>query len=81
MFNPLNFLSKIIKSSNQKELARLHKIVNKVNDIEVDISKLEDSYFPKKTAEFIEKINKGTSLDNILPEEYCLKMYLYLFSQ
>ncbi len=72
MFNPLNFLSKIIKSSNQKELARLHKIVNKVNDIEVDISKLEDSYFPKKTAEFIEKINKGTSLDNILPEAFAL---------
>ena len=31
MFNPINFISKFIKSSNQKELDRLIKIVSKVN--------------------------------------------------
>ena len=34
MFNPLNFLTKIIKSNNQKELDRLTKIVKKINDLE-----------------------------------------------
>ena len=34
MLNPLNFLSKIIKSSNQKELDRLNNIAKKINDLE-----------------------------------------------
>ena len=34
MLNPLNFISKFIKSSNQKELERLNKIVKKVNSLE-----------------------------------------------
>ena len=42
MLNPLKFLSKIIKSSNQKELDRLNKITKKVNDLEDQITKLED---------------------------------------
>ena len=34
MLNPLNFISKFIKSSNQKELDRLKKIVEQVNAYE-----------------------------------------------
>ena len=34
MFNPINFISKFIKSSNQKELDKLIKIVAKVNEHE-----------------------------------------------
>ena len=37
MLNPLNFLSKFIKSSNQKELDQIAKIVEKVNAYEVII--------------------------------------------
>ena len=31
MLNPLNIISKFIKSGNQKELDRIQKIVNKIN--------------------------------------------------
>ena len=31
MFNPFNFISKFIKSSNQKELDRIGKIVTKIS--------------------------------------------------
>ena len=48
MFNPLNLLSKIIKSSNQKELDRIQKIVTKTNNLENNIIKLSDDDFPKK---------------------------------
>ena len=48
MLNPLNLISKIFKSSNQKELGKLAKFVDKINDFEDQISKLEDSEFPKK---------------------------------
>ena len=66
MLNPLKLLSKFIKSNNEKELDRLKKIGKKVNDLEEDIIKLENEVFPKKTEELIEKINNGSSLDEIL---------------
>ncbi len=72
MLNPLNFLSKIIKSSNQKELDRLKKIANKINGFEEQTAKLDDKSFPLKTKEFIEQINNGTSLNKILPEAFAL---------
>ena len=72
MLNPLNFFSKFIKSSNQRELDRLEKIVNKINLLEETTKKLEDSAFPKKTLEFKEKIKNGYSLDQILPEAFAL---------
>ena len=55
MLNPLKLLSKFIKSSNEKELERLKKIAKKVNDLEEDIIKLDDSAFPKKTEQLIKK--------------------------
>ena len=58
MLNPLNFLSKFIKSSNQKELDRIAKIVEKVNSFEPVIKKIHRrSDFPKKTIELKEKLN------------------------
>ena len=72
MFNPLNFLSKIIKSSNQKELDKLNKTVKKINDLEAEIIKLDDQSFPDKTGELIKKVSNGVSLDKILPEAFAL---------
>ena len=72
MLNPLNFLTKFIKSSNQKQLDRIQKIGDKVNSFEGAISTWDDTHFPKKTNEFSEKINNGVSLDQILPEAFAL---------
>ena len=51
MISPLNFIKKFIKSSNQKELDRLQKIVNKINSLEQNLKSLKDSDFPLKTQE------------------------------
>ena len=59
MFNPINFISKFIKSSNQKELDRLIKIVLKVNEHESRLEKLKNEDFPIKTKEF----NDGAIID------------------
>ena len=56
MLNPLNFISKFIKSSNQKELDRIAKIVEKVNSFECTIRDIIDEDFPKKTAELKKKL-------------------------
>ena len=72
MLNPLNLISKFIKSNNQKELDRIAKIVTKINALENEVKTLNDSDFPKKTEEFKESIKNGSSLDDILPEAYSL---------
>ena len=72
MFNPLGFISKFIKSSNQKELDRIGKIISKINSLEEKFTKLKDEDFPKKTLNFKEKIKNGETLDQILPEAFAL---------
>ena len=63
MLNPLNFISKFIRSGNQKELARLEKIAQKVNSLEENFKKLNDSDFPLKTQEFKEVQRAGQDPD------------------
>ena len=72
MFNPLNLITKFIKSSNQKELDRIGKIVEKINLLEDKFKKLNDEEFPKKTIEFKNQIKNGKSLDELLPDAFAL---------
>ena len=72
MLNPLNFLSKFIKSSNQKELSRIAKIVEKVNSYEDKIKNISDKDFPTKTLELKERLKKGENIDKLLPEAFAL---------
>ena len=72
MLNPLNLISKIFKSSNQKELDKLGGIVEKINVLEEKFSQLENIDFPKKTDEFKNKLKNGTKINDLLPEAYSL---------
>ena len=72
MINPFSFLSRFIKSTNQKELDRINKIVTKINILEKSVENLTDKEFPIKTQELKKKINAGKTLDEILPEAFAL---------
>ena len=72
MLNPLSFFSKIIKSSNQRELDRISKIVSKINELEETTKNLSDSDFPKKTLEFKKLLKNGKNLDDLLPDAFAL---------
>ena len=72
MLNPLKILSKFIKSHNQKQLDKLRVILDKVNNFENEISKINDADFPKKTQELKEILAKDPNIDNILPEAFAL---------
>ena len=48
MLNPLSFISKFFKSSNQRELDKISKIVIKINNLEESTQSLQDTDFPKK---------------------------------
>ncbi len=68
MFNIFSRLLDI----NQKEVDRLTRIVEKINEFEPKIKKLKDSDFAKKTDEFKKRFEKGEDLKDILPEAYAL---------
>ena len=72
MLNPLNFILKFIKSSNQKELDRINKIVEKVNSFESTTKIISDSDFPKITHKLKERLKLGENIDNLLPEAFAL---------
>ena len=70
MFNPLNFITKLVKTSNQKELERIKKTVSLINDYEPKFIELKDADFPEKTKEFKSRIKKGEKLNDLLPEAF-----------
>jgi len=72
MLNPLKFLTKFIKSSNQKQLEKLQIIVNKINNLENEISVLSDDQFPNKTIELKKRLKDGESINEILPFAFAL---------
>ena len=72
MLNPINFLSKFLKSSNQRELDKITKIIEKINTFEEEVKNFKDTDFPKKTLEFKKKIKEGQTLEDILPEAFAI---------
>ena len=72
MLNPLSFISKIFKSNNQKEIEKIQHLLKKVNDLEKEISSLENREFPKKTADLKLKLNNGKMTDEIICEAFAL---------
>ena len=70
MLNPLSFISKIFKSSNDIALAKLRKILEKINLLENDVAKIKDNDFPNKTTELKNQIKNGNTLDEVLPDAF-----------
>ena len=62
----------LFKSYSEKEVKRTRPIVQKINNLEPEISKLSDKELQAKTPEFKERIQKGESLDDILPEAFAV---------
>ena len=72
MLNPLNFLSKFIKSSNQKELDRLQKICEQINNLESQIVALDDHDFPQRIQILKNELKNGSKINQLLPEVFAL---------
>jgi len=66
----MQLLTKVLGSKNQRELKRLSKIVDLVNALEADMQALSDEALKAKTQEFRERLAKGETLDQILPEAF-----------
>ncbi|MEG1341044.1 MAG: preprotein translocase subunit SecA [Pseudomonas sp.] len=70
MFAPL--LKKLFGSKNEREVKRLLKAVQSVNAFEEKMVALSDEQLRAKTAEFKERLAKGETLDQLLPEAFAV---------
>ena len=61
---------KIFGSANDRFVKRQYKIVNQINALEPDFVKLSDDELKAKTLEFRERLQKGETLDDLLPEAF-----------
>jgi len=68
MFNTI--LTKIVGSHNERELKRIQPLVARINELEGGISQLSDADLKSKTPELKSRLEKGESLDDILPEAF-----------
>ncbi len=70
MFNAI--LKKIVGSKNERELKRIQPLVVKINELEPKIQPLSDDLLRAKTGEFKERLERGESLEEILPEAFAV---------
>ena len=65
----LKFL-KNMWDTNQKELNRIAPLVARINELEAEFVRLSDQELKNKTTEFKARVQKGESLDALLPEAF-----------
>jgi preprotein translocase subunit SecA len=66
----LNFLTKIFGSKNERELRRLNPIVERINTLEPDLQAMSDAQLKARTSQFKERLKKGESMEDVLPEAF-----------
>ena len=62
----------LFKTYSEKEVKRIMPLVQKINGLEDSIQKLSDTELRDKTAEFKERLEKGKTLDDLLPEAFAV---------
>src|SRR5687768_16610272 len=67
----LNIFSKLI-DANQREIKRISTRVKDVNSLEPKTKKLTDAQIKLKSDELRKRVQKGESLDSVLPEAFAL---------
>ncbi len=68
----MGIFRKIFKSYSEKEVKRVMPIVEQINGLEEEISKLTDEQLKNKTNEFKKQLEEGKTLDDILPEAFAV---------
>ncbi len=68
----MGLLDKIFGSKNQKVLKKIQPLVNSINSLEEEYSKLTNEDLKKKRENFIDRHKNGESLDDLLPEAFAV---------
>ena len=68
----MKLIEKIFGSYSKKELKKIEPIVDKIEEIEKTLASLSDDELREKTNEFKQRLQKGETLEDILPEAYAV---------
>lgn len=68
----IGILKKVFGDGNQRYLNRYEKIADQIEALEPDMQSLSDEELRAKTEEFKTRVQKGESLDDILPEAFAV---------
>lgn len=66
----MSLLTKIFGSYSDRELKQIYPIVDKIEALEPEYKALSDYNLIEKTEEFKERLSRGETLDDILPEAF-----------
>ncbi len=67
-----NLAKKVFGTQNDRELKSIYPIVDRINEFEKQIKALSDSQLQAKTGQFKERLARGETLDQILPEAFAV---------
>ncbi|MFP6681100.1 MAG: preprotein translocase subunit SecA, partial [Gammaproteobacteria bacterium] len=74
--NPLKLPQKLVRSvfgtRNDRFLKKLAKVANTINELEAEYEALSDERLASKTQEFKSRLEKGKTLDDLLPEAFAV---------
>ena len=68
----LSFLQRLLGNNNAKEIKKMRAIADHINEIEPNYVKISDANLVAKTDEFKRRLQKGETLDDILPEAFAV---------
>ena len=68
----MSALTKIFGTHSERELKRIYPIVDKVESYKEQMGTLSDDELKGKTREFKDRLDKGETLDDLLPEAYAV---------
>ncbi len=71
-FMATNILTRIFGSRNDRLLKQYRSVAVRINALETALEKLPDEALRAKTQEFKERVAKGESLDELLPEAFAV---------
>lgn len=68
----MKFFNKLFGSYSDREIKRIISTVDKIEELDPEMTSLSDEELKAKTEEFKTRLNKGETLDDILPEAFAV---------
>ena len=74
----MGIIEKIFGTHSEHELKRIYPIVDHIDALEPEMQKLTDEQLQAKTTEFKARLEKGETLDDLLPEALVKELQRYV---
>ena len=68
----MGFITKLFGTSNERIIKSIRPIVDQINALEQKMMSLTDAEIRQKTDEFKERLSKGETMDDLLPEAFAV---------